>query len=130
MKGHIMQNLPLAHALIAFAAPDTRCSGGASCIAEIVTFRLVAGADPEAFVRAAEGMTPFLRSTGAARARTLSRDDSGLWTDHIVWRDMAAASDAAARIMQEPSSGPFMSMINPATVALRHATIRFAPALE
>ena len=94
-------------------------------VAEIVTFRLGAGADPEAFAKAAEGLTPFLAATGAVLSRTLSRDDDGFWTDHIVWTSRAAAEDAARRIQQEPAAAPFMGMIDPGTVSLSHAAIRF-----
>ena len=53
-------------------------------VAEIVTFRLAAGADPAAFLTAAAAVEPMLRAGGDVIARTLSCDDDGLWTDHIT----------------------------------------------
>ena len=115
----------LASALIAFAAPDTGRGGDAGHVVEIVTFRLQSTADRDAFAEAAADMSPFLRSTGAVLSRTLSVDEHGLWTDHIVWKNMATARETAARIMQEPSALPFMALIDPGSVDLRHGAIHF-----
>ena len=86
----------------------------------------VSGTDPATFVAAANGITPFLNATGAVLSRTLSVDATGLWTDHIVWTSMSAAKTAAADMMQQPEAEPFMALIAPQTVTLRHAPIRFA----
>lgn len=116
----------LAMTTLAFGASDTARGALADPVAEIVTFRLVDGADAEAFATAANGMTPFLDSTGAVLSRTLSVDEDGLWTDYITWASMSAAKSAAAEIMQHQEAAPFMQMIDPATVDMRHANIRFA----
>ena len=91
--------------------------------AEIVTFRLVEGTDTAAFLAAAEDMGPFLRSTGAMIQRTLSSDDTGLWTDHITWTSLDAAKSAAAQMFERPEAQPFMAMISPEGMDMRHATI-------
>lgn len=93
-------------------------------VAEIVTFRLKPGADPDAFSRAAEAMTPFLRSTGAMLSRSLSADETGLWTDHITWTSMQAAQDTAKAMFERPEAGPFMEMIDPADMVMRHAHLQ------
>ena len=93
-------------------------------VAEVVTFRLVEGADPAAFVTAADDMGPFLRSTGAMIKRTLSVDDTGLWTDHITWTSLAAATAAAAQMFEQPAAQPFMAMISPEDMDVRHAPIQ------
>ena len=107
------------------AAADMSRGAQADTVAEIVTFRLTEGADASAFAQAAGGMSPFLRSTGAVLSRTLSVDEDGLWTDYIVWTSMQEAKAAAAEVMKEPGAAPFMQMIDPASVNMRHATIRF-----
>ncbi|MEO9896028.1 MAG: hypothetical protein ABJD13_06585 [Paracoccaceae bacterium] len=94
-----------------------------SPVAEIVTFRLANGADKAAFLKAAKGMEPFLASTGAMVKRNLSRDQDGVWTDHIEWTSMQAAKDAATAMMQRPEAGPFMSLIDEQSVTMRHAEI-------
>lgn len=112
-------------ALITFAPADAARAESAAPVAEIVTFRLADGADPQTFAAAAARMTPFLESTGAMTLRTLSQDADGLWTDHIIWTSMAAAKSAAEAMMAEPAAGPFMSMIDPDSVTMRHAPILF-----
>lgn len=94
-----------------------------SPVAEIVTFRLTKDADKSAFIEAAKGMEPFLASTGAMIKRNLSRDEDGVWTDHIEWTSMQAAKDAAAAMMQRPEASPFMSQIDEQSISMRHATI-------
>jgi len=93
-------------------------------VSEIVTFRLIDGTDPAAFVNAADDMGPFLRSTGAMIKRTLSVDDTGLWTDHIVWTSLDAAKSAAGAMFERPEAAPFMAMIAPDGMDMRHATIQ------
>lgn len=99
-------------------------TGTAQPVAEIVTFRLVEGTDPAAFVAAADEMGPFLRSTGAMLARTLSSDETGLWTDHITWISLNAATTAAREMFQRPEAQPVMSMIDRDSIDMRHAPIR------
>ena len=48
----------IAATTLAFTAADTNRGAAADTVAEIVTFRLVDGADPKAFAQAANGMTP------------------------------------------------------------------------
>ena len=92
-------------------------------VAEIVTFRLNPGASPTAFTAAAEHMTEFLRDTGAMISRTLSADSEGLWTDHITWTDHTAAKHAAEALFARPEAKPFMEMIAPEGLQMRHTDI-------
>lgn len=107
------------------AAAGTERGAKAGPVAEIVTFHLTKVAGPVAFAKAANEMTPFLRGTSAVLSRTLSVDEDGLWTDHITWSSMQAARSAAKAMMQQPEAAPFMQMIAPETVQMRHAPIRF-----
>jgi len=47
-------------------------------IAEFVTFRLKDDVSDDAFVQAAKAIGPYLRESGNAVSRSLSRDDDGL----------------------------------------------------
>lgn len=96
-----------------------------TAVAEIVTFRLIEGADPSAFVAAARALEPKLLVTGEAKARVLSCDDSGLWTDHIIWTSLEVAKATAETIMSDPLAAPMMRMIDPDHVTLRHAPIYY-----
>lgn len=95
-------------------------------VAEIVTFRLIDGANANEFASAANALTPFLAQTKAAGARVLSVGEDGVWTDHIQWSSLAAAKDAAARLMSLPEAAPMLAMIDPDTVTMRHAPILLA----
>ncbi|MBD3663534.1 hypothetical protein [Sulfitobacter aestuariivivens] len=92
-------------------------------IAEIVTFRLTEGSDPQAFVAAARAIEPMLHAGGHTLSRTLSRDADGLWTDHIIWTSAEAAKAMAEKIMSAPDAAPMMQMIDPEGVVMRHAEI-------
>jgi hypothetical protein len=92
-------------------------------VAEIVTYRLQSGADPQAHLAAARQTMPFLRSTGAVINRTLSRDDTGLWTDHILWTSLKAAKQTEALAMQRPEFNTFFSMIDETGLTLGHAPV-------
>lgn len=108
---------------IVHSAPDSDRAGQDGQVAEIVTFRLADGTDEAAFRNAADAMTPFLDNTGAVIARTLSKGQDGMWTDHITWTSLSAAKAAAEAMMQNPAAGPFMSMIDPESAVMRHEHI-------
>lgn len=92
-------------------------------VSEIVTFRLIPGSDAAAFTRAAADLAPFIARSGGMIRRTLSVDESGLWTDHVIWEDMAAAERAAQGISKAPEAAALMAMIAPGEVQMRHARI-------
>lgn len=119
-----MRALPLFTALIAFAGPD-QGSGGAvqEPIAEIVTYRLKEGIAPENAVKAAQQTNQFLEKTGAVLARTLSRDDAGIWTDYILWTSLKAAKATEALALQRPEFQLFFDMMEETTVQLRYAPV-------
>ncbi|MFK7838197.1 MAG: hypothetical protein AB8B60_18455 [Sulfitobacter sp.] len=94
-------------------------------VAEIVTFRLLEGTDPAAFVAAARAIEPLLRLSSEVLSRTLSKAEDGTWTDHITWTSMAAAKATAEKMMAAPEAGPMMQMIDPDHVTLRHAMIQY-----
>ena len=98
---------------------------GAQSVAEIVTFRLIDGSDPAAFVKAARGVAPALDDFGGMMGRVLSRDEDGLWTDHLIWASDAQAKAAAAKIMTLPEGQAMMRFIDPSSVTMRHADILF-----
>ena len=92
-------------------------------VAEIVTFRLNPGVSQVDFIAAAEQTGPLLRASGQVMSRALSCDNDGLWTDHITWVSMQAAQDTAASILKDPAFAPFLSMIAPQDMSMRHAPI-------
>lgn len=99
-------------------------------VAEIVTFRLIDGINPETFTKAAEAMLPFLRGTGAMTGRILSCDPDDQWTDHLTWTSQEAGQSAAKAMFDRPEAAPFIQMIDPATMSMRHAPIKLHVPME
>lgn len=118
-----MRLIPLLTLCLTLAPADAARAGGDGPVVEIVTFRLIAGADEGAFRQAAAATDAVLRTNPAYGARVLSRDEAGLWTDVVRWSSLTAAEAAAAGMMTDPAFGPFLSLIDPATVQMRHAQV-------
>ena len=93
-------------------------------IAEIVRFRLKPGSDPAQFAAAAGAIDGLLQGSGAVLARTLSEDQDGTWTDHILWTDLPSARAMAQKVMADPLAAPMMDMIAPEGLQLHHAEVR------
>lgn len=93
---------------------------------ETVTFALRPGTDPAAFVAAAAATGPALTRQPGFRDRRLIRLDDGRWTDLVAWSDLAAAQAGAAAMMAEPAFGPFLALIDPEGLEMRHDTIAWA----
>ncbi len=104
-------------------APEAQAGSASGPVAEIVTYRLKDGVDPQAHKKAAHGTIAFLTETGAVISRTLSVDETGLWTDHILWTSRAAAKKAEAQAMQRPEFGVFFSGMDESSVTMRHAPV-------
>ena len=106
--------------------PEDAHSGGTAnpvAIAEIVTFRLRPGTDEARFLADARATDrPVAAQPGFLR-RSLSRDDTGLWTDYVEWTDLASATAAAQAVMGLPEFGPFIAAIDPDGMVMRHAPI-------
>ena len=118
----MMKILPFCAAVL-LAPADAARAGDATPTLEIVTFRLSDGVDEATFVDAAKDTEAWLESTGAVVARSLSVDDTGLWTDAVTWTSKAAALKAAEEAMTQPAFAPFMALIDPDSVNMRHASI-------
>lgn len=91
--------------------------------AEIVTFRALPGISRETLRDRAESIGPWLAACPGFLSRTLSLNDTGIWTDHIVWAHPAQAKAAGDKILAEPSAAPFMAAIEGSSVAFGHAPV-------
>lgn len=114
--------LSMAGAVSAQDCNDT--ARGVSAVAEIVEFRLAQGVTDEQFLNAAATSMSYLCSVDGFVRRSLSRDETGLWTDYVEWTDLDLAQSAAEAAMQREDVLPFMTSIDPNTVALRYSAIR------
>lgn len=119
-----MRLIPLLSLCLAFAPADAARAGGPDTpVVEIVTFRLIAGADEAAFRQAAAATDAVLAANPAYGARVLTRDPSGLWTDLVHWSSLGAAQAAAEEMMTNAAFGPFIAQVDPATIQMRHADV-------
>jgi hypothetical protein len=92
-------------------------------IAEIVTFTLIAGADPAAFLEAARATDPLVQAQPGFVARQLSQGPDGRWTDYVLWQDIEAAHAASQAVMQDAGFGAFAAMIDAGAMQMRHEEI-------
>ncbi len=99
-------------------------SGPKGHVIEIVSFRLIDGADPGAFRDAARKLDGLLQDRGSAVARTLAVDEEGLWTDIVEWTSMDEAKSAAEDLVKDPLFATFGAMIDGPSVHLRHAPVQ------
>ena len=91
--------------------------------AEIVTFRIAKGVSRDDFLASAQGTDAVVRAASGFISRQLSCDSDGLWTDYVIWRDMASAKSAAQSVVKDPSFAPFGQSIDGPSVAMRHADV-------
>jgi hypothetical protein len=124
-----MRHAPFPLALLALpltiAVADMRAGAvtARKPVAEIVTFRVIPGVDPQAFLTAARTTEmPVSAQPGFIR-RSLSRDETGLWTDYVEWADPPSALAAAEAVMALPEFGAFMAAIDPTSAQMRHAPV-------
>ncbi|MGI9369387.1 MAG: hypothetical protein ACR2O2_11185 [Ruegeria sp.] len=91
-----------------------------SHVAEIVTFTLANGVNPDEFVQLSRTTEEFVRTAPGFTHRQLSQGDDGRWTDYVVWQDMKAAQEAAAQFPQQDFAPALMAAIQPDSVQMRH----------
>ncbi len=92
-------------------------------VAEIVTFTLANGTTPEDFVKLSQASEAFVRSANGFTHRQLSQGPDGRWTDYVVWTDMKAAQDAAAKFPHQDFAPALMAAIQPDSVQMRHENV-------
>lgn len=118
--------LAIALAMAPTLAPADTARGAAAPCVEVVTFRLVPGADVADFLTAARATEMPLRDQPGFLRRRLVQGADGQWTDWVEWRDVAAATAAAEAMMAAPAFRPFMALIDPESVVMRHDALAFA----
>lgn len=89
-------------------------------VIEIVTFKLVEGADPARFLAASAAVDSFVRTQPGFVARRLSVGDDQTYVDLVEWSSLAAATKAAETVMTVPALAPFMQMIDPIGMTMAH----------
>lgn len=124
MKTLLLSTLiSLSVAEAAFAETCGAENGNFATTAEIVEFRLADGTTAEQFLASAQVTADYLCGAEGFVRRSLSQDETGLWTDYVEWTSTELAKMAAEAAMQREDMMPFMMAIDPETISLRYAEI-------
>lgn len=118
-----MRILPALMFTLCALPADLAGAGGADPVLEVVSFRLTPGTTDAAFLAAARATEAPLRRQPGFLARQLTRAGDGTWTDHVTWASLPQAMAAAEAMMAEPAFGPFVALIDPSSMQMRHDTI-------
>jgi len=108
---------------LAFAETCETEGAGNAMTAEIVEFRLAAGTTEEQFLASARSTMGYLCEADGFVRRSLSQDETGLWTDYVEWTSIESAQMAAEAAMQREDMMPFMMAIDAETISFRYANI-------
>ena len=92
-------------------------------VAEIVTFTLTDGTSPEEYVKLSQASEAFVRSAPGFVHRQLSQGEDGRWTDYVIWTDLNAAQDVAAKFPQQAFAPALMAAIKPDSIQMRHENV-------
>ncbi len=118
-----MRILPALMVTLCALPADIARAGGGAPVLEVVSFRLIQGTTDAAFLAAAHATEAPLRRQPGFLTRQLTRAEDGTWTDHVTWATHGQAMAAAKAMMAEPAFGPFIALIDPASMQMRHDTI-------
>jgi len=93
-------------------------------ILEVASFRLSDGADEQAFLREHRRVHEnwVVQQPGFVSRRTTKSPD-GDWKDVVTWESMEAAQAASEKLMGAAEAGPWMRMMDPASVAMYHGEL-------
>ncbi|MEH7827304.1 hypothetical protein [Gemmobacter denitrificans] len=105
---------------------DAQRGANATPIAEVVRFRTVEGVSDQSLTDAARASAAAVAALPGFVSRRLIRDETGLWTDFVVWDSLQAAQDAAAQVMQMAEFGPFMAAIDVSSIEMSHQPIHLS----
>jgi hypothetical protein len=90
---------------------------------ETVTFRLKDGVTDTDFMTVARGLDGYLDRCPGLCARTLSRDETGLWREDYVWASEADNAAADSGFRTAPEAQAFMALVDHDSVTMRHAPV-------
>ncbi len=95
-----------------------------SNVVEIVSFKLIEGANAEKFVNSAEPINAWVQRQKGYQSRSLSVDKDGVWTDIVFWDSIETAEIASQKFMESNGDTEFMKMIDPSTLKMGHSDVK------
>jgi hypothetical protein len=87
---------------------------------EVVLYRAKPGVADQQVIEASEALQADLDGFAGYIRRRLMKTTDGLWVDTVDWRSLAEAEAAAAAIMERPSAGQFMALVEESTIQMLH----------
>ncbi|WP_156823319.1 hypothetical protein [Woodsholea maritima] len=92
-------------------------------VVETVRFRLKPGISDEAFLIEAEKASDYVSCFAGFMGRRLSKQEDGLWLDHLHWACLEDARAASEGFMSEPGLQAFIAAIDTAMMEFKHAKL-------
>jgi len=113
--------LPALSLILALAPAEAiRAEAAPGPVLEVAEFRLVPGTSEADFLLAAQATMPPLRDHPGFLSRRITRSETGVWSDLVLWTDLTSAKAAAAAMMADPAFAAFVARIDMATLTMRH----------
>jgi hypothetical protein len=95
-------------------------------VIETVSFKLAAGTDIPAFLASNEAINTWVKTQAGFMWRKLCLHDDGTWLDVVQWRSMDDALLSAQKMMDDIGQSPFMAMIDPESIMMRHGHLHIS----
>lgn len=92
-------------------------------VLETVAFRLLPGADADAFRAADDAAQAFLEAWPGYLGRTLAVEPDGTYHDLVRWVDRATALAAAEAYLASDAGRAMAVLIDPGSIRMRHLEI-------
>ncbi len=110
--------LPVAAAKQATAANKTTM--------ELVIFKALPGVSDDQMVAAARSVNPLLEALTGFIGRDFGKTvETGEWVDSVMWSSLQDALNAAKNVSSNPAFQPFGSLMEPASIQMRHIPLAF-----
>jgi len=93
-------------------------------VIELVLLKTKSGLSDDAFLATVAATTEFLKSCKGFICRRLAKGEEGQWLDYLEWTSMDDALAAAKAFNASPVTKAFNEAIDPASVIMRHLTVR------
>lgn len=93
---------------------------------EAVTYKLVVGTVPSAFVAANEKVNAWMQKQPGFLKRELAQLEDDSWLDVAHWKSATEAKQAGERFMAELGDCACMAMIDPASTKMQHGELHLA----
>jgi len=93
-------------------------------VIELVLLKTKSGLSDDAFLSTVAATTEFLKSCKGFICRRLAKGEEGQWLDYLEWASMDDALAAAKAFNTSGTTKAFNESIDPASVIMRHLTVR------